>query len=383
MGDKRYELSNHLGNVLSVVSDRKLFQNSLGFTTFAPDVLSYSDYYPFGQLVPNRHGSTPAYRYGFQGQEKDDEIRGGEGNSLNYTFRMHDPRVGRFFARDPLESKFPWNSPYAFSENRVIDGVELEGLEFENSKIDFGFKITLSLNKSFNIKTNVYTAITNDKHGFAVNLINNNSSFITNIAYVPTISSSMTANDRFEASATIGGFNPININIHNPTVNLGGLTLKYSDTDVKPETISNVGVGIGVDFSKRTISFGVVNQELKTVLNFPPSEINGNTPVSSLTPTLVSSSSADLNVKKDITIKYGEPNISSSEREAKLRAQEKAKDNRYQEQNKSQLEKKLEANIKASMNPNLKIDVPVLNTTLEVTPSQVKSGYDFIKKQID
>jgi hypothetical protein len=42
---------------------------------------------------------------------------------------MHDPRVGRFFVVDPLEKKYPWNSPYAFSENRVIDGNELEGLE--------------------------------------------------------------------------------------------------------------------------------------------------------------------------------------------------------------------------------------------------------------
>ena len=58
----------------------------------------------------------------------DNEIKG-EGNSLNYTFRMHDPRVGRFFAIDPLSSSFPHNSPYAFSENRVIDGLELEGLE--------------------------------------------------------------------------------------------------------------------------------------------------------------------------------------------------------------------------------------------------------------
>ena len=43
---------------------------------------------------------------------------------------MHDPRVGRFFATDPLEVELPWNSPYVFSENRVLDGVELEGLEF-------------------------------------------------------------------------------------------------------------------------------------------------------------------------------------------------------------------------------------------------------------
>ena len=31
---------------------------------------------------------------------------------------------------DPLFSSYPWNSNYAFSENRLIDGVELEGLEY-------------------------------------------------------------------------------------------------------------------------------------------------------------------------------------------------------------------------------------------------------------
>jgi RHS repeat-associated protein len=97
-------------------------------SSFLPDVLAYNDYYPFGMLVPNRHKSSSAYRYGFQGQEKDDELKG-EGNSLNYTFRMHDPRVGRFFAVDPLFKSYPYNSTYAFSENRVIDSGELEGLE--------------------------------------------------------------------------------------------------------------------------------------------------------------------------------------------------------------------------------------------------------------
>ena len=78
---------------------------------------------------PKRHGSTDFYRYGFQGQEKDDEVKG-EGNSLNYKYRMHDPRVGRFFAVDPLFRKYPWNSTYAFAENRPIAGIDLEGLEF-------------------------------------------------------------------------------------------------------------------------------------------------------------------------------------------------------------------------------------------------------------
>jgi RHS repeat-associated protein len=82
-------------------------------------------------LVPNRHGTTLSngYRYGFQSQEQDNELKG-EGNSLNYTFRMYDPRIGRFLSLDPLSPQYPHNSPYAFAENRVIDGTELEGLEF-------------------------------------------------------------------------------------------------------------------------------------------------------------------------------------------------------------------------------------------------------------
>ncbi|SRX75270.1 RHS repeat-associated core domain-containing protein [Aequorivita antarctica] len=79
-------------------------------------------------LMPGRHANTADYRYGFQGQEMDDEIKG-EGNSLNYTFRMHDPRVGRFFAVDPLTKKYPDYSPYSFGGNKVIAYTELEGEE--------------------------------------------------------------------------------------------------------------------------------------------------------------------------------------------------------------------------------------------------------------
>ncbi len=134
IGDKNYELSNHLGNVLNVVTDRKLPIEGTGSDAgtvafFTPDVISYSDYDPFGMQLFGRHEQVASYRYGFQGQEKDDEVKDIEGSSINYKYRMHDPRIGRFFAIDPLAKKYPHNSPYAFSENRVIDGVELEGLE--------------------------------------------------------------------------------------------------------------------------------------------------------------------------------------------------------------------------------------------------------------
>jgi RHS repeat-associated protein len=86
-------------------------------------------YHPFGMLQRSGQTVDNNYRYGFQGQEGDDEVKG-KGNSVNYKYRMHDPRLGRFFAVDPLAGKYPYNSTYAFSENRVIDGVELEGLEY-------------------------------------------------------------------------------------------------------------------------------------------------------------------------------------------------------------------------------------------------------------
>ncbi len=72
--------------------------------------------------------STGGYRYGFQGQERDDEVKG-NGNTYNYKFRMHDPRLGRFFAVDPLTHKFPHYTPYQFSGNKLVHAIELEGAE--------------------------------------------------------------------------------------------------------------------------------------------------------------------------------------------------------------------------------------------------------------
>jgi RHS repeat-associated protein len=136
LGYKVYEFSNHLGNVLTTFSDRKIAVENISdqghVAWYTSEILSSTDYYPFGMPMPGRN-FVGGYRYGFQGQEGDPEIRG-EGNSWNYTFRMHDPRIGRFFAIDPLFDVYPFYSPYAFSGNRVIDMVEEEGLQPKKPK---------------------------------------------------------------------------------------------------------------------------------------------------------------------------------------------------------------------------------------------------------
>ena len=78
--------------------------------------------------MPGRTRTEDRARFSFQNQEKDGEWLGG--NAIAYKYRFHDPRLGRFLSVDPLKNHSPWNSSYAFSENRLIDGIDLEGAEF-------------------------------------------------------------------------------------------------------------------------------------------------------------------------------------------------------------------------------------------------------------
>jgi len=68
------------------------------------------------------------YRYGFNGEEVDNEIKG-NGNSVNYKARIYDPRIGKFLSRDPLATVFPWYTPYQFAGNKPIWASDLDGLE--------------------------------------------------------------------------------------------------------------------------------------------------------------------------------------------------------------------------------------------------------------
>ncbi|GIV44930.1 MAG: hypothetical protein KatS3mg035_2053 [Bacteroidia bacterium] len=124
LGKKHYETTDWLGNVRVTYTDKKSWQQN----KFALNVSSSQDYYPFGAVMEGRNLEITNYRFGFQGQEGDDEVFG-KNNLWAYKYRLHDARLGRFFSVDPLEKNFPWNSSYGFSENCVISCIELEGAE--------------------------------------------------------------------------------------------------------------------------------------------------------------------------------------------------------------------------------------------------------------
>jgi RHS repeat-associated protein len=99
-----------------------------------------------GGLYESEKSGVGAYRYGFNGVEKVNEVAG-EGNHYEFKYREYDPRIAKFWSVDPLADEYPWNSTYAFAENRVIDGKDLEGLEWayygkDNKQIDMNDKTT-------------------------------------------------------------------------------------------------------------------------------------------------------------------------------------------------------------------------------------------------
>ncbi|NQY08370.1 MAG: hypothetical protein HRT71_02515 [Flavobacteriales bacterium] len=152
-GNKSFELTNHLGNVLATVSDLRIgfdaayeyvgdegthvfrqtasqtsYESSADgtYTTVAPDgeiseyaahIVSMQDYYPGGSAQPSRTFSASDYRYGFNGQEKVDEISG-NGNHNTALYWEYDTRLMRRWNQDPKPN--PSISNYATFANNPI-----------------------------------------------------------------------------------------------------------------------------------------------------------------------------------------------------------------------------------------------------------------------
>jgi len=131
LGNKSYELSNHLGNVLATISDKKIAldnNNDKIIDGYVADLASANDYYPFGAPMPGRSFNSNSYKYGFNGKENDNEVKG-TGNQQDYGMRIYDPRLGRFLSVDPITSSYPELTPYQFASNNPIEFIDFDGLE--------------------------------------------------------------------------------------------------------------------------------------------------------------------------------------------------------------------------------------------------------------
>ena len=76
------------------------------------------DYYAGGMLLPGRNYNSNTYSFGFNGQEKDDEITGTTGSHYTAMFWEYDSRIGRRWNIDPVMK--PWESSYSTFSNNPI-----------------------------------------------------------------------------------------------------------------------------------------------------------------------------------------------------------------------------------------------------------------------
>ena len=66
------------------------------------------------------------YKYSFNGQEKDDEVKGA-GNSIDFGARIYDPRLGNFLSLDPLSKKYPYVSNYSYALDNPVFFIDNQG----------------------------------------------------------------------------------------------------------------------------------------------------------------------------------------------------------------------------------------------------------------
>ncbi|MCH8518076.1 MAG: hypothetical protein LAT68_17405 [Cyclobacteriaceae bacterium] len=111
--ESQYYLTDHLGSVRAVV-------NRDG------DLLSWSDYYPFGLPMPTRSGNTANAHdmIKFTGYEAEDE---GDLGWYHAEARTYDPFIGRFNSVDPHAASYPGNSPYVYAANNPLIYIDPDG----------------------------------------------------------------------------------------------------------------------------------------------------------------------------------------------------------------------------------------------------------------
>ncbi|MBC9795831.1 hypothetical protein [Sinomicrobium weinanense] len=146
----------------------------------ASEIRREQNYYPFGLEHRGYNGVMSGVKNNlktYQGQEFTEDLGL---NTHEWEYRMSDPAIGRFWQIDPLAEDYVYNSTYAFQENKLGIGIELEGLEVSrhewldkngqnNIRYDAQIKVlnssNASIDKVIDYANNIAGQIENDFSG--------------------------------------------------------------------------------------------------------------------------------------------------------------------------------------------------------------------------
>lgn len=202
-----------------------------------------SDLNPFGMLSKSYESG---YRFGFNGFEKDDEIKG-NGNSFDMGERLYDPRIGRALTPDPLMNQNATWSPYTFAIDNPIVFVdekgEWPGIAFMYFEGEIGSGLGYGLNYI-------------EQSGIAWDKVGKTHFTLTSALYI--INQNLeegSANPQYllGISAGLSGGFTYNWSKNTFLEFLGSNTSSFSIPTSKPNIRAKLGVGLG--FNSESISF--------------------------------------------------------------------------------------------------------------------------------
>jgi RHS repeat-associated protein len=308
-----------------------VFFDNLSVLHYSSPLIEENHYYPFGltmagisdQAIKTQYAVN---KYRFQKQElQNKEFSDGSGLEMyEFKYRMDDPQIGRFWSVDPLSSKYVYNSPYAFSEDKVTNSVELEGLEAALINNDFwrqvegelhSFATMIDKGLTFGNKTTVEVPVT-PKAGSTSNTVTTtatttvNTNLDENLSYLINNNSNagnpapfVKTDTKIEVNAgtKVDVKTPVGTASSSATVDQNGKVSVTTSASIKTETpvnvtmtgsqssdgTSKVGMGVSMTTSNTTLKGGFVigtNQKTGFIeFNMGGEQKVGNTKVTNTT----------------------------------------------------------------------------------------------------
>jgi len=138
------------------------WDNFVAWSTGAPTILAYDDYYPFGQNMDYRsynNGFADA-RYKYTEKERDSET--------GYDYfgaRYYDARVARWMSVEPLAEKYSHLSPYVYASNNPLRNVDPDGKDILDYLKGAFVSVVQSVNPSYEAPS--VNSVSGDQHDYA------------------------------------------------------------------------------------------------------------------------------------------------------------------------------------------------------------------------
>ena len=131
LGNRLFELHDHLGTVRTLISDLTSGTSSDGLVIEGVNSQAEgaTDHFPFGMLLEDRSISTD-HSQGYSSHNNMDEVNG-EGNVVDMGDRWLYTRLARTAKPDVRQELYPSLSPYSYAANNPISLIDPDGKEIE------------------------------------------------------------------------------------------------------------------------------------------------------------------------------------------------------------------------------------------------------------